>query len=130
MTTEQGALRTSLGPGTLFVNRPALLLPELGEAPRCSSVICSAGRAERRFGQCQLCEASGSSTGTSLTPSWPQGVGPAAVSRWPAPVPVTCPPFPRFAKYYTDPAGTEHRTLIKAYGIRFDIIVFGKVAGH
>ncbi|XP_054450119.1 P2X purinoceptor 4 isoform X2 [Pteronotus mesoamericanus] len=34
--------------------------------------------------------------------------------------------LPRFAKYYSDPAGTEHRTLIKAYGIRFDIIVFGK----
>ncbi|XP_023372623.1 P2X purinoceptor 4 isoform X3 [Otolemur garnettii] len=34
----------------------------------------------------------------------------------------------RFAKYYSDIAGKEHRTLIKAYGIRFDIIVFGKVA--
>lgn len=34
----------------------------------------------------------------------------------------------RFAKYYSDPTGAEHRTLIKAYGIRFDIIVFGKVA--
>nr|KAF6312053.1 purinergic receptor P2X 4 [Pipistrellus kuhlii] len=32
----------------------------------------------------------------------------------------------RFAKYYTDLTGTEHRTQIKAYGIRFDIIVFGK----
>ncbi|XP_045152686.1 P2X purinoceptor 4 isoform X1 [Echinops telfairi] len=32
----------------------------------------------------------------------------------------------RFAKYYNDPTGGEHRTLIKAYGIRFDIIVFGK----
>ncbi|XP_075389990.1 P2X purinoceptor 4 isoform X2 [Tenrec ecaudatus] len=32
----------------------------------------------------------------------------------------------RFAKYYNDPSGGEHRTLIKAYGIRFDIIVFGK----
>ncbi|XP_060257143.1 P2X purinoceptor 4 isoform X2 [Ovis aries] len=32
----------------------------------------------------------------------------------------------RFAKYYSDPNGAEHRTLIKAYGIRFDIIVFGK----
>nr|XP_012788754.1 unnamed protein product [Sorex araneus] len=32
----------------------------------------------------------------------------------------------RFAKYYKDSGGTEHRTLIKAYGIRFDIIVFGK----
>ena len=36
--------------------------------------------------------------------------------------------FPRFAKYYNDLTGTERRTLIKAYGIRFDIIVFGKVA--
>nr|XP_010598170.1 P2X purinoceptor 4 isoform X2 [Loxodonta africana] len=32
----------------------------------------------------------------------------------------------RFAKYYNDPAGIEHRTLIKAYGIRFDVMVFGK----
>ncbi|XP_037367098.1 P2X purinoceptor 4 isoform X2 [Talpa occidentalis] len=32
----------------------------------------------------------------------------------------------RFAKYYKDLTGTEHRTLTKAYGIRFDIIVFGK----
>uniref|UniRef100_A0A8C6EJI6 ATP receptor n=1 Tax=Microcebus murinus TaxID=30608 RepID=A0A8C6EJI6_MICMU len=32
----------------------------------------------------------------------------------------------RFAKYYNDFAGNEQRTLIKAYGIRFDIIVFGK----
>uniref|UniRef100_A0A8C8TXK6 P2X purinoceptor n=1 Tax=Peromyscus maniculatus bairdii TaxID=230844 RepID=A0A8C8TXK6_PERMB len=32
----------------------------------------------------------------------------------------------RFAKYYRDLTGNEQRTLIKAYGIRFDIIVFGK----
>ncbi|NWU91056.1 P2RX4 protein, partial [Upupa epops] len=32
----------------------------------------------------------------------------------------------RFAKYYKDSSGTESRTLVKAYGIRFDIIVFGK----
>uniref|UniRef100_A0A663MK93 P2X purinoceptor n=1 Tax=Athene cunicularia TaxID=194338 RepID=A0A663MK93_ATHCN len=32
----------------------------------------------------------------------------------------------RFAKYYKDTNGTESRTLVKAYGIRFDIIVFGK----
>ena len=38
------------------------------------------------------------------------------------------PPFPRFAQYYRDLTGAERRTLIKAYGIRFDIIVFGKVA--
>ncbi|KAI3371837.1 hypothetical protein L3Q82_006719 [Scortum barcoo] len=31
----------------------------------------------------------------------------------------------RFAKYYKSPDGEETRTLIKAYGIRFDIIVFG-----
>ncbi|XP_029019999.1 P2X purinoceptor 4b [Betta splendens] len=31
----------------------------------------------------------------------------------------------RFAKYYQTPDGEEIRTLIKAYGIRFDIIVFG-----
>ncbi|XP_077015920.1 P2X purinoceptor 4 [Tamandua tetradactyla] len=32
----------------------------------------------------------------------------------------------RFAKYYNDLSGSEYRTLVKAYGIRFDIIVFGK----
>ncbi|KAE8291655.1 P2X purinoceptor 4 [Larimichthys crocea] len=31
----------------------------------------------------------------------------------------------RFAKYFKTPGGEETRTLIKAYGIRFDIIVFG-----
>ncbi|KAM4616542.1 P2X purinoceptor 4b [Polymixia lowei] len=31
----------------------------------------------------------------------------------------------RFAKYYNTPDGRETRTLIKAYGIRFDVIVFG-----
>ncbi|XP_037338708.2 P2X purinoceptor 4-like [Pungitius pungitius] len=31
----------------------------------------------------------------------------------------------RFAKYYKDQNGTEIRSLIKAYGIRFDVIVFG-----
>ncbi|XP_029998657.1 P2X purinoceptor 4b [Sphaeramia orbicularis] len=31
----------------------------------------------------------------------------------------------RFAKYYKTPDGEETRTLIKAYGIRFDVIVFG-----
>lgn len=33
----------------------------------------------------------------------------------------------RFAKYCQTPDGEETRTLIKAYGIRFDIIVFGTV---
>ncbi|XP_074869744.1 P2X purinoceptor 5 isoform X4 [Carettochelys insculpta] len=32
----------------------------------------------------------------------------------------------RFAKYYRDGAGVEYRTLIKAYGIRFDVMVNGK----
>ncbi|NXS72668.1 P2RX4 protein, partial [Pandion haliaetus] len=32
----------------------------------------------------------------------------------------------RFAKYYKDSNDTESRTLVKAYGIRFDILVFGK----
>ncbi|XP_075424336.1 P2X purinoceptor 4 [Ascaphus truei] len=31
----------------------------------------------------------------------------------------------RFAKYYKDNAGVEVRTLMKVYGIRFDILVFG-----
>lgn len=33
----------------------------------------------------------------------------------------------RFAKYYKTPEGEEVRTLIKAYGIRFEIIVIGTV---
>uniref|UniRef100_A0A8C2H350 P2X purinoceptor n=1 Tax=Cyprinus carpio TaxID=7962 RepID=A0A8C2H350_CYPCA len=32
----------------------------------------------------------------------------------------------RFAKYYKDSDGTETRTLIKGYGIRFDVLVFGQ----
>nr|KAF6296525.1 purinergic receptor P2X 5 [Myotis myotis] len=32
----------------------------------------------------------------------------------------------RFAKYYRDEAGVEFRTLIKAYGIRFDVLVNGR----
>ncbi|XP_070619294.1 P2X purinoceptor 7 isoform X2 [Erythrolamprus reginae] len=31
----------------------------------------------------------------------------------------------RFARYYKQPGGKEERTLIKAYGIRFDILIFG-----
>ncbi|XP_053562074.1 P2X purinoceptor 5 isoform X2 [Bombina bombina] len=34
----------------------------------------------------------------------------------------------RFAKYYRDADGADYRTLIKAYGIRFDILVNGKGA--
>uniref|UniRef100_A0A2R8PG35 P2X purinoceptor n=1 Tax=Callithrix jacchus TaxID=9483 RepID=A0A2R8PG35_CALJA len=34
----------------------------------------------------------------------------------------------RFAKYYRDASGVEFRTLIKAYGIRFDVMVNGKGA--
>ncbi|XP_051492093.1 P2X purinoceptor 5 isoform X3 [Apus apus] len=33
----------------------------------------------------------------------------------------------RFAKYYQDAEGVDYRTLIKAYGIRFDVMVNGKV---
>lgn len=36
----------------------------------------------------------------------------------------------RFAKYYQTPDGKETRTLIKAFGIRFDVIVFGTVRLH
>ncbi|KAI2651467.1 P2X purinoceptor 4 [Labeo rohita] len=32
----------------------------------------------------------------------------------------------RFAKYYKETDGTETRTLIKGYGIRFDVLVFGQ----
>ncbi|XP_075024649.1 P2X purinoceptor 5 isoform X1 [Calonectris borealis] len=34
----------------------------------------------------------------------------------------------RFAKYYRDAEGVDYRTLIKAYGIRFDVMVNGKGA--
>uniref|UniRef100_A0A8C9A0P4 P2X purinoceptor n=1 Tax=Prolemur simus TaxID=1328070 RepID=A0A8C9A0P4_PROSS len=34
----------------------------------------------------------------------------------------------RFARYYRDQAGVEFRTLMKAYGIRFDVMVNGKGA--
>uniref|UniRef100_A0A673IHU5 P2X purinoceptor 4-like n=1 Tax=Sinocyclocheilus rhinocerous TaxID=307959 RepID=A0A673IHU5_9TELE len=33
----------------------------------------------------------------------------------------------KFAKYYKDIDGTETRTLIKVYAIRFDVLVFGQV---
>lgn len=33
----------------------------------------------------------------------------------------------RFARHYKLPDGTEQRTLFKAYGIRFDVLVFGMV---
>lgn len=36
----------------------------------------------------------------------------------------------RFAKYYRDAAGVDYRTLIKAYGIRFDVMVNGKVSSQ
>ncbi|KAK7933505.1 hypothetical protein WMY93_004401 [Mugilogobius chulae] len=32
----------------------------------------------------------------------------------------------RFAKYYKMDNGTDYRTLVKAYAIRFDVLVFGK----
>lgn len=83
-------------------------------------------QAERICGQCQRCEGL-----ARLPPEHPSPgprLGPATVSRWPVPFPFICPPVPRFAKYYSDMTGNEHRTLIKAYGIRFDIVVFGKVA--
>ncbi|PIO41052.1 hypothetical protein AB205_0158850 [Aquarana catesbeiana] len=35
-------------------------------------------------------------------------------------------PFVTYAKYYRDVNETDYRTLIKAYGIRFDIMVNGK----
>jgi len=33
----------------------------------------------------------------------------------------------RFAKYYRDAEGVDYRMLFKAYGIRFDVMVNGKV---
>lgn len=35
--------------------------------------------------------------------------------------------YSRFAKYYRDAEGVDYRTLMKAYGIRFDVMVNGKV---
>lgn len=34
----------------------------------------------------------------------------------------------RFAKYYKTENGTDYRTLIKAYAIRFDVLVNGNVS--
>lgn len=34
----------------------------------------------------------------------------------------------RFARYYNDAAGQTYRNLFKVYGIRFDILVNGKVS--
>lgn len=43
-----------------------------------------------------------------------------------APVPMS--PCPRrHARYYRWPNGSERRTLIKAFGIRFDVLVYGSV---
>lgn len=64
-------------------------------------------------------------------PVVPRDPGPAlTVSTWDprsALIPQPALLSARFAKYYRDLAGNEQRTLTKAYGIRFDIIVFGKV---
>lgn len=34
----------------------------------------------------------------------------------------------RFAKYYKMENGSEYRTLLKAFGIRFDVLVYGNVS--
>ena len=36
----------------------------------------------------------------------------------------------RFAKYYKMDNGTDYRTLVKAYAIRFDVLVYGHVSMH
>lgn len=38
------------------------------------------------------------------------------------------PPTARFAKYYKLENGSEYRTLLKAFGIRFDVLVYGNVS--
>lgn len=38
------------------------------------------------------------------------------------------PPASRFAKYYKMENGSEYRTLLKAFGIRFDVLVYGNVS--
>lgn len=41
----------------------------------------------------------------------------------------TFPPLAsRFAKYYKMENGSEYRTLLKAFGIRFDVLVYGNVS--
>lgn len=37
---------------------------------------------------------------------------------------------PRFAKYYKLENGSEYRTLLKAFGIRFDVLVYGNVSAR
>lgn len=44
--------------------------------------------------------------------------------RWDPPLPLA----PRFAKYYKTENGSEYRTLLKAFGIRFDVLVYGNVS--
>lgn len=36
----------------------------------------------------------------------------------------------RFAKYYKMENGTDYRTLVKAYAIRFDVLVNGNVSRY
>lgn len=43
---------------------------------------------------------------------------------WDPPLPLA----PRFAKYYKTENGSEYRTLLKAFGIRFDVLVYGNVS--
>lgn len=39
-----------------------------------------------------------------------------------------CVVLDRFAKYYKMENGTDYRTLVKAYAIRFDVLVNGNVS--
>lgn len=51
-------------------------------------------------------------------------VGAGRSPQWDPPPPLTS----RFAKYYKLENGSEYRTLLKAFGIRFDVLVYGNVS--
>lgn len=50
--------------------------------------------------------------------------GPGRSPQWDPPVRLAS----RFAKYYKMENGSEYRTLLKAFGIRFDVLVYGNVS--
>lgn len=58
----------------------------------------------------------------SQAPEGPAGAG--GSPPWEPALPLTS----RFAKYYKMENGSEYRTLLKAFGIRFDVLVYGNVS--
>lgn len=60
--------------------------------------------------------------------SWPHRTRVSDVCAQPSRDPrPSCRVSGRHARYYRWPDGSEHRTLTKAFGIRFDVLVYGNV---